>query len=64
MTYNLPSKTGNLCRAGISEFLFHATTAYNIRRHNGLEIGKQDLLGEDAHLRRITMDKTEKLEQT
>jgi hypothetical protein len=24
---------------------FHATTAYNILRHNGVEIGKQDFLG-------------------
>jgi len=24
---------------------FHVTTAYNILRHNGVEIGKQDFLG-------------------
>ncbi len=26
---------------------FHVTTAYNILRHNGVEIGKQDFLGTD-----------------
>jgi hypothetical protein len=26
---------------------FHVTTAYNILRHNGVEIGKQDFLGAD-----------------
>jgi len=26
-------------------FFFHCTTAYNILRHNGVEIGKQDFLG-------------------
>ncbi len=26
---------------------FHVTTAYNILRHNGVEIGKQDYLGRD-----------------
>jgi len=24
---------------------FHVTTAYNILRHNGVELGKQDFLG-------------------
>ena len=24
---------------------FHVTTAYNILRHNGIELGKQDFLG-------------------
>ena len=27
-------------------FYFHVTTAYNILRHNGVEIGKRDYLGE------------------
>jgi hypothetical protein len=26
-------------------FYFHSTTAYNILRHNGVEIGKRDFLG-------------------
>ena len=26
-------------------FYFHATTAYNILRHNGIEVGKRDFLG-------------------
>lgn len=26
-------------------FYFHLTTAYNILRHNGIEIGKKDFLG-------------------
>lgn len=29
----------------IPNFYFHVTTAYNILRHNGLEIGKSDYLG-------------------
>lgn len=29
----------------IPNFYFHVTTAYNILRHNGVEIGKQDYLG-------------------
>ena len=27
------------------QFHFHATTAYNILRHNGVEIGKRDYMG-------------------
>jgi len=26
-------------------FYFHVTTAYNILRHNGVELGKQDFIG-------------------
>ena len=29
----------------IPNFYFHMTTAYNILRHNGVEIGKRDFLG-------------------
>jgi hypothetical protein len=29
----------------VPNFYFHMTTAYNILRHNGLEIGKRDFLG-------------------
>ena len=29
----------------LPNFYFHMTTAYNILRHNGLEIGKGDFLG-------------------
>lgn len=29
----------------LPNFYFHITTAYNILRHNGVEIGKQDFLG-------------------
>jgi hypothetical protein len=29
----------------IPKFYFHITTAYNILRHNGVEIGKRDFLG-------------------
>jgi uncharacterized protein len=29
----------------IPQFHFHATTAYNILRHNGVEIGKADYMG-------------------
>jgi hypothetical protein len=37
MPYLLTHVTPNL--------FFHVTTAYNILRHNGVEIGKQDFLG-------------------
>jgi hypothetical protein len=29
----------------LPQFYFHATTAYNILRHNGVEIGKADYMG-------------------
>jgi uncharacterized protein len=29
----------------IPHFFFHTTTAYNILRHNGVEIGKKDFIG-------------------
>ena len=29
----------------IPNFYFHITTAYNILRHNGVEVGKSDFLG-------------------
>jgi hypothetical protein len=32
-------------RFALPNFYFHVTTAYNILRHNGVEIGKQDFLG-------------------
>ena len=31
----------------IPNFYFHVTTAYDILRHNGVDIGKQDFLGRD-----------------
>ncbi len=30
---------------GLSNFYFHATTAYAILRHNGIELGKRDFIG-------------------
>jgi hypothetical protein len=30
----------------LPNFYFHTTTAYNLMRHNGLELGKRDFLGE------------------
>lgn len=30
----------------LPNFYFHATTAYNILRHNGVEVGKRDFVGE------------------
>ena len=29
----------------LPNFYFHVTTAYEILRHNGIEIGKRDFLG-------------------
>ena len=34
-----------LSNSALPNFYFHVTTAYNILRHNGLEIGKGDFLG-------------------
>jgi len=31
---------------GLPQFFFHVTTAYGILRHNGLEIGKRDYMGQ------------------
>ena len=30
---------------GLPQFFFHATTAYDLLRHNGVEIGKKDFMG-------------------
>ncbi|MDB5868276.1 MAG: hypothetical protein JWP96_608 [Polaromonas sp.] len=30
---------------GLPHFFFHATTAYDILRHNGVEVGKKDYIG-------------------
>ena len=30
---------------GVPQFFFHVTTAYNVLRHNGIEIGKKDFMG-------------------
>lgn len=34
-----------LLNRSLPNFLFHCTTAYNILRHNGVEIGKRDFMG-------------------
>ncbi|MES2263169.1 MAG: DUF1993 domain-containing protein [Pseudomonadota bacterium] len=34
-----------LLNYALPHFFFHATTAYDILRHNGLEIGKKDFIG-------------------
>ena len=34
-----------LLHFGLPNFFFHATTAYNILRHRGVEVGKRDFLG-------------------
>ena len=34
-----------LSNYGLPQFFFHVTTAYDILRHNGLEIGKRDYMG-------------------
>jgi len=33
-----------LCKFALPNFYFHLTTAYDILRHNGLSVGKQDFL--------------------
>jgi hypothetical protein len=34
-----------LLHYALPNFYFHATTAYDILRHNGLDIGKRDFVG-------------------
>jgi hypothetical protein len=34
-----------LLHYGLPQFFFHVTTTYSILRHNGVEIGKRDLMG-------------------
>jgi uncharacterized protein len=34
-----------LTNFALGHFYFHATTAYNVLRHNGVEIGKRDFIG-------------------
>ena len=34
-----------LLHYGLPQFFFHVTTAYDILRHNGIEIGKRDYMG-------------------
>jgi hypothetical protein len=29
----------------LPHFFFHCTTAYNVIRHNGVEVGKRDYMG-------------------
>ena len=36
---------GYLLHYALPHFFFHATTAYDILRHNGLDIGKKDFIG-------------------
>lgn len=37
--------TAYLLHYGLPQFFFHVTTAYDILRHNGVEIGKRDYMG-------------------
>jgi len=37
-------------RFAMPNFYFHATTAYDILRHNGLEVGKRDFMGQVSGL--------------
>ena len=34
-----------LLHGAFPNFYFHATTAYDILRHNGVEVGKRDFIG-------------------
>jgi hypothetical protein len=35
-----------LTNFALAHFFFHTTTAYNILRHNGVEVGKRDFIGQ------------------
>ena len=51
ITFNVGPNTRNmkgqpyLLNYALPQFFFHATTAYAILRHNGLELGKKDFIG-------------------
>jgi uncharacterized protein len=52
-TITLPFRPGKALKANdyliafaLPNFYFHATTAYSILRHNGVDVGKGDFLGE------------------
>lgn len=34
-----------LLSCGLPQFFFHVTTAYDLLRHSGVEIGKKDFMG-------------------
>ena len=34
-----------LLHYGFPQFFFHVTTAYDLLRHNGVEVGKRDFMG-------------------
>jgi len=40
------SSTDYFIEHAVPNFFFHATTTYNILRHNGVEVGKRDYLGQ------------------
>jgi uncharacterized protein len=52
-TINIPTPRGTFTFPGLAflrhwalpNFFFHVTTAYNLLRHNGVELGKADFLG-------------------
>jgi hypothetical protein len=48
--YFMPGKVLNgleyLNTMGLANFYFHLTTAYSILRHNGMNIGKTDYMGQ------------------
>jgi hypothetical protein len=54
---SLPMRSGSLNFTGqdyllgfvLPNLYFHCTTAYAILRHNGVEVGKRDFLGEPLH---------------
>lgn len=39
------SASAYLLHYGLPQFFFHVTTAYDLLRHNGVEIGKRDYMG-------------------
>jgi uncharacterized protein len=38
--------TQYLLHYGLPQFYFHVTTSYALLRHNGVEIGKKDFMGQ------------------
>ena len=44
-TLTFPNGTDLLLRFALPQFMFHVTTAYDIIRHGGVEVGKIDFMG-------------------
>ena len=47
--------TDFLLHQALPQFFFHVTTAYDILRHNGVELAKRDFMGEVPRMRTVSV---------